>query len=164
MGPACFGPPGFGLRVFSSPWGDRLALAAVKLALRQQLAILHRSVKRPRFFKRDRILWVWLSGVWLGWRSALLIVQPDFEGADEASRPFMLPNAQPNRRRTVGLDRMAGYTGCLATWDGPGGRPTGNPHLRWSHLVCPLNQTPLPRAARPGTPGPTRDQISIQSC
>ena len=37
---------------------DRAVLAAENLALRQQLAVLQRSVKRRRLRKRDRILWV----------------------------------------------------------------------------------------------------------
>jgi len=58
-------------------FGSRLRLAAENLALREQLAILQRSVKRPRFRKRDRIFWVWLCRLWPEWRSALAIVQPD---------------------------------------------------------------------------------------
>ncbi len=42
-------------------------MAAENLALRQQLALR----------KRDRIFWVWLSRLWTGWRSLLVIVQPD---------------------------------------------------------------------------------------
>jgi hypothetical protein len=57
--------------------GDRAELAAENLALRQQLAVLKERTKRPRLRKRDRIFWVWLSRLWTGWRSALLIVQPD---------------------------------------------------------------------------------------
>ncbi len=57
--------------------GDRAELAAENLALRQQLAALKERTKRPRLRKRDRIFWVWLSRLWKGWRSALLIVQPD---------------------------------------------------------------------------------------
>ena len=56
---------------------DRAALAAENLALRQQLAILEHKSKRPRFRTRDRIFWAILSRLWAGWRSALLIVQPD---------------------------------------------------------------------------------------
>ena len=56
---------------------DRTELAAENLALRQQLAILERTTKRPRLRKRDRIFWALLSRIWTGWRSALLIVQPD---------------------------------------------------------------------------------------
>ncbi len=53
------------------------ALIAENLALRQQLGVLHRSASRPRLQRGDRIFWVWPSRVWTGWRSALVIVQPD---------------------------------------------------------------------------------------
>ncbi len=52
-------------------------LAAENLALRHQLTVLRRSVKRPRLSRRDRHLWVLLSRVWPGWRTALLIVKPE---------------------------------------------------------------------------------------
>ncbi len=55
----------------------RAALVAENLALRQQLGVLERSVKRARLRRRDRILWVWLSRLWSGWRSCLMIVKPD---------------------------------------------------------------------------------------
>ena len=38
----------------------RDALIAENLALRQQLAVLPRTAKRPRLRQRDRIFWVWL--------------------------------------------------------------------------------------------------------
>ena len=56
---------------------NRLDLATENLALRQQLAILQRSARRPRLRVRDRIFWVWLSKLWSHWRSALLVVKPD---------------------------------------------------------------------------------------
>lgn len=56
---------------------DRAELAAENLALRQQLAVLERQAKRPRLRPRDRIFWVWLSKLWPGWRSVLVIVEPD---------------------------------------------------------------------------------------
>jgi hypothetical protein len=56
---------------------SRAALAAENLALRQQIAVLTRSAKRPRLRRRDRIFWVWLSRLWPGWRSSLLVVQPE---------------------------------------------------------------------------------------
>jgi transposase InsO family protein len=55
---------------------NRAALAMENLALRQQLAVLERSVKRPTLRQRDRLFWFWLSRLWNGWRSALLIVKP----------------------------------------------------------------------------------------
>ncbi len=54
----------------------RTELAAENLALRHQLAALHRQSKRPRLKKRDRIFWVWFSRLFRNWRSVLVIVQP----------------------------------------------------------------------------------------
>jgi putative transposase len=62
------------LRAFLLP---RAALALENLALRQQLAILQVSVKRPRLRNRDRIFWVWLSRFWADWRSSLIVVKPE---------------------------------------------------------------------------------------
>ena len=56
---------------------DRTELAAENLALRQQLALLTERKRRPRLRTRDRIFWVWLSRLWSGWLSVLMIVQPD---------------------------------------------------------------------------------------
>jgi putative transposase len=52
------------------------AIALENMALRHQLAVLQRSVRRPRLSRWDRILWVGLSRCWAGWRSSLLIVRP----------------------------------------------------------------------------------------
>lgn len=54
------------------------AIALENMALRHQLAVLQRSVPRPRLARWDRIFWfwVWLSHLWAGWRSSLAIVQP----------------------------------------------------------------------------------------
>ena len=47
------------------------------LALRHQLGILHRSVKKPKLTPFDWLLWAWLCGVWADWRSALIVVKPE---------------------------------------------------------------------------------------
>jgi hypothetical protein len=60
-----------------SLFGSRVALQLEILALRHQLGILQRSVKRPKLSASDRYLWARLSQFWSGWRSALLIVQPE---------------------------------------------------------------------------------------
>src|SRR4029450_4130846 len=52
------------------------AVTIENLALRQQLLVLQPSGDRPRLSRWDRILWSWLSRVWVGWRSTLAIVQP----------------------------------------------------------------------------------------
>ena len=56
---------------------NRAAIAAENFALRHQLGVLQRSMRRPRLRKRDRIVWVWLSQLWADWRSSLIIVKPD---------------------------------------------------------------------------------------
>ncbi len=53
---------------------SRAALVAENLAPRHQIVILQCSVKRPRLHRRDRIFWVWLSRLWRGWRSSLIVV------------------------------------------------------------------------------------------
>jgi putative transposase len=55
----------------------RLTLAAEILALRQQLAVLNRTVKRPQLRERDRLFWVMLSRLWEDWREVLIIVKPN---------------------------------------------------------------------------------------
>jgi putative transposase len=57
----------------------RVALHAEILALRHQLLVLQRSNRgnRPRLSLVDRIVWVWLSRLWSGWQSALVVVKPE---------------------------------------------------------------------------------------
>src|SRR5258708_24733311 len=45
--------------------------------LRQQLVVLQRQVKRPRFSRWDRLILLWLANKLRRWKSALLILQPD---------------------------------------------------------------------------------------
>jgi hypothetical protein len=52
-------------------------LSLETMALRHQLAVLERSVKRPRFSPIDRCFWIILSTLWSRWPDALTIVQPD---------------------------------------------------------------------------------------
>ena len=56
---------------------SRAALQVENLALRHQLAVLRRSVKRPKLTSADRILWAWLCEAWSDWQSSLLIVKPE---------------------------------------------------------------------------------------
>jgi transposase InsO family protein len=55
------------------------ATQAEILALRHQLVVLQRTHNRKRLIlhRADRWLWVWLSQLWTGWRSALIIVKPE---------------------------------------------------------------------------------------
>ena len=55
----------------------RAALQIEVLALRHQLSVLQRSVRRPKLTAADRFLWSRLSRFWTSWRSALVIVKPE---------------------------------------------------------------------------------------
>ncbi|MDB4278679.1 hypothetical protein N9917_03680, partial [Deltaproteobacteria bacterium] len=52
-------------------------LALENLALRQQLAILHRKSKRPKLHNADRAFWVALCRLWPDWQNALILVKPE---------------------------------------------------------------------------------------
>ena len=52
------------------------AVALENVALRHQLAVLQRSVRRPKLHRSDRVFWVGFSRLWRSWRSSLVIVQP----------------------------------------------------------------------------------------
>ena len=57
---------------------SRLDLQLEILALRHQIGVLERSVrKRPRLTPTDRLLWVSLFRIWRHWRSTLVIVKPE---------------------------------------------------------------------------------------
>src|SRR5664279_6401697 len=61
----------------SAAFKSRATLQLENLALRHQLGVLRRSVKRPTLTSADRLLWIWLCEVWSDWRSALIIVKPE---------------------------------------------------------------------------------------
>jgi hypothetical protein len=62
---------------FRSSFRARAALHAEILALRHQLLVLQRPNRNHRLelSATDRTLWVWLSRIWPGWSSALLIFE-----------------------------------------------------------------------------------------
>src|SRR5262249_30384639 len=52
------------------------AVSLENVALRHQLSVLQRSVRRPRFRRRDRIFWLWLARLGPGWGAAPVFVRP----------------------------------------------------------------------------------------
>ena len=63
------------LAAFFASFRSRAALQLEILALRHQLGVLHRSVKRPKLTPADRLLWAWLCAVWNDWQSGVRIVK-----------------------------------------------------------------------------------------
>src|SRR2546426_7383566 len=55
---------------------DAANVSFENIALRQQLAVLQRSVPRPKVYRRDRLFLGCLLRLWSGWRASFLIVQP----------------------------------------------------------------------------------------
>ena len=66
------------LATLSSIFRSRAALELENLALRHQIGVLRRAAaKRLKLTSADRLLWICLSRLWRGWRSALTIVKPE---------------------------------------------------------------------------------------
>ncbi len=65
------------LRIVASFFKSKLTLQAENLALRHQLCVLHRSMKRPKVKPADRILWSMLARVMSDWKDALVFVKPE---------------------------------------------------------------------------------------
>jgi putative transposase len=65
------------VRALTLALGGHRELVLENLALRQQLAPLHRTTKGARLRTRDRLFWMALARSWRNWRKALIVVQPD---------------------------------------------------------------------------------------
>jgi len=63
--------------LFRSLFVSRNNLVLENLALRQQLTVQQRTIKRPKLKRKDRIFWAWLSRIWPQWKSALIVVKPE---------------------------------------------------------------------------------------
>ncbi|MFT5289172.1 MAG: hypothetical protein ACI8QS_003283 [Planctomycetota bacterium] len=56
---------------------DRQRLALENVALRHQLAVLKRSVSRPRIHDSDRVFWILMMSALKDWKEAVHIVKPE---------------------------------------------------------------------------------------
>jgi putative transposase len=64
------------LNIFLRPQKD-FDLALENLALRQQLAIWKRHMKRPQIRTKDRLFWIMLCRFWRNWQEPLIVVKPE---------------------------------------------------------------------------------------
>jgi putative transposase len=88
---------------------SRAALQMEVFALRHQLMVLQRSIKRPKLTPSDRLLWAALSAVWHDWRSALVIVRPETVIAWHR-KGYRLFWTWKSRRRRAGRPTVAAAT------------------------------------------------------
>ena len=56
---------------------DRQRLALENVALRHQLTVLKRSVKRAKIHDSDRVFWILMKRMLADWRDVLHFVKPD---------------------------------------------------------------------------------------
>ncbi len=66
-----------GFTWFVSSFKSRAGLQVENLALRHQLGVLQRSVKRAKIRPADRMFWSVLSRIWADWKDALIFVTPE---------------------------------------------------------------------------------------
>jgi transposase InsO family protein len=63
--------------LFSRFFRSRRDLLLENLALRQQLGVFKQMHPQPRFAATDKLFWVMLRGLWVDWKRALILVQPE---------------------------------------------------------------------------------------
>jgi hypothetical protein len=63
--------------LFTRLFCPRRDLLLENLALRQQLGVFKRKHPRPPFGAADKLFWVMLRQVWVGWERALILIQPE---------------------------------------------------------------------------------------
>ncbi len=80
----------------------RCELVLENLALRQQLALLHRKTGPRRCGRIDRLFWMWLSSTWSAWTRALGTVRPLCAGT---AKDFV--GSGTWRSRALGLRRTS---------------------------------------------------------
>ena len=64
-------------RRFFVAFRTRLDLVLEVMALRHQIAVMERSIDRPRFSTADRLFWIVLSRCWSRWPEALEIIEAE---------------------------------------------------------------------------------------
>ena len=66
-----------GFRFIVLVFGGHKQVGLENLALRHQIAVVKRDVRRPKLFDLDRLFWVVLARMWRDWKTAVVIVQPE---------------------------------------------------------------------------------------
>jgi hypothetical protein len=114
------------LRTIALICSGHRAVALENVALRQQLAVLKRTVKRPQLRQRDRLFWILLANAWRDWRQALVFVRPDtvVRWHREWLRRRWAARSRPSRRGRPSTDvaietLIAKMSGANPLWGAP---------------------------------------------
>ncbi len=65
------------LKLLVALCADRQALVLENIALRQQVMVMQRSIKKAKLEDSDRVFWILLSRIWKDWSQHLTIVKPE---------------------------------------------------------------------------------------
>ena len=86
----------------------RVSLELELIALRHQLAVLRRQRPgRPRLFRADRLLWVWLYRIWPQALHIMVLVKPATVIQWHLDDPAMTKPRQTNYRKFNSIPRLA---------------------------------------------------------
>ena len=118
------------LAFLASLFRSRLSLQVEIVALRHQLTIYERSIRRPRVRLADRLVWAWLTRGWARGREVLVFVQPATVLAWQRSR---------FREHWARLSRRAPGRPASPTGDWPQKCLGSTPGLPWG---CPAGPVP----------------------
>ena len=94
-----------GFRFIVLVLGGHKQVGLENLALRHQIAVLKRDVRRPKLFDLDRLFWVVLARMWRDWKTAVVIVQPETV-IDWQRRRFKRYWRKLSRRKGPGRPRV----------------------------------------------------------
>jgi hypothetical protein len=83
------------LRAFGK---SKAELTLENLALRQQLASMHRTTRRPIIYSHERLFWIALRRSWTGWKESLIFVKPDTVVAWHRKLFAFIGDTYPNRK------------------------------------------------------------------
>ena len=133
------------VRLVAGIFKSRAALHFENIALRHQLCVLQRSVKKPKIRPSDRILWSVLSRVWSDWKEALIFVKPDTVIRWQRKRfkehwPRLSRSGKPGRPSSSLRSRYCdGEAATGISLGAPAGEPSTGCVRRtgWAYRNCP---------------------------
>jgi Integrase core domain len=113
------------LRLLPVLCGSHRHLALENLALRQQLAVYRKTLRRPKLHPSDRLFWVFLSPVWAGCQQIVDTFR------DDTAPSYLLRDrdaiyGEAFRQRVKGMQIREVLTAARSPWQNPFERLIGS--------------------------------------